>query len=294
MKIGLVLEGGAIKGSYQIGSYMAFLECGVKFSGFAGASIGAFNAALLACGKHKELLEFWQSVDPGSVIGADELLIKAINSEQLEIGSLLKGTASSLKKWVKSKGIPVDPLIDILNEHLVEEELRNSDKEFGLVTVKLKGMVPKYIYKEDIPKGKLYDYILASCYLPVFKLKKVIDDSIYLDGGFYDNCPVSLLLNKNFDKVYAIKIKGIGISRRVNDPRVVYITPSRNICKTFEMKKSIINENIKMGYYDTLRVLKNYDGYKYVFKKRSDRYYKRLLKNISKREYERIKNYFKK
>ncbi len=296
MKTGLVLEGGAIKGAYQVGAYMAFRKCGIKFDGFAGTSIGSFNAAILASGKYRELLDFWMNVNPGSVIGADEKLIKAINSDEAKINDLLKGSVSSLKTWIKGQGISTDPLMEILNELLIEEELRNSKKDFGLVTVKLKGLAPKYVYLDDIPEGKLYDYILASCYLPVFKIKKIIDDNIYLDGGFYDKCPVSLLLNKGYDRVYAIRINGVGIGRPIKKEdaaKVITIKPSRKICHTFEMNRKAIKDTIKMGYYDTLRCIKNFDGYKYCFRKRAAKYYDYLTRKISKRELERVKLFFK-
>ena len=296
MKRGLILEGGAIKGSYQIGAYYAFKKLGIKFDGFGGTSIGSFNAALLACNKGKELLHFWQTVDPGVIIGADEKLIKAINSENLELPNLLKGAIGSVKKWIGAHGIDTKPLYDVMENLLVEDELRKSKKDFGLVTVKLKGFKPKYIYKEDIPEGKLYDYILASCYLPVFKMNKIIDDNIYLDGGFYDNCPVSLLLDKGYDIVYAVKINGIGLSKKLQkkqDEKVIYITPSRNICKTFEMNREIINENILMGFYDTLRTIGNYDGIKYVFKKRSNKYYEHLVRKVDSKTYKYVASYFK-
>ena len=50
-------------------------------------------------------------------------------------------------------------------------------------------------------KDKIKDYILASCYLPIFKKEKLIDDNYYLDGGFYDIGPVSMLLNKGYNKI---------------------------------------------------------------------------------------------
>ena len=36
-----------------------------------------------------------------------------------------------------------------------------------------------------------------------------------------------------------------------------------------------------MGYYDTLKILKNLDGENYIFKKRSNFFYKRLIKKAS-------------
>jgi len=70
--IGLVLAGGGVRGSYQIGAYFAFKKCNIKFDGFVGTSIGSFNAAMLASGKEEELLEFWQNANIGKILGFNE------------------------------------------------------------------------------------------------------------------------------------------------------------------------------------------------------------------------------
>ena len=70
---GLVLEGGGVKGAYQVGAYFAFRDCHVKLDGFVGTSIGAFNSAILACGKGKELLDFWYNVKPAEILGFDRI-----------------------------------------------------------------------------------------------------------------------------------------------------------------------------------------------------------------------------
>ena len=58
------------------------------------------------------------------------------------------------------------------------------------------------------------------------------------------------------------------------------------------MNSSNISENILMGYYDTIRYLKNYDGKKYVFKKLPDFLIKHLLRKVSTKELKRIKSFF--
>ena len=76
--VGLTLSGGGVKGSYQIGSYLAFKKCGIKFRGVTGTSIGAFNGALIAAGMEAELLHFWLNVDVGKLLGfGDEYLKKS-------------------------------------------------------------------------------------------------------------------------------------------------------------------------------------------------------------------------
>ena len=60
-----------------------------------------------------------------------------------------------------------------------------------------------------------------------------------------------------------------------------------------ELDISIIRENIKMGYYDTLRVLKRLDGYKYCFKRKRNWYYNFLVRKVDKRLLKRVNNFFK-
>ena len=45
--LGLALEGGGAKGSYEIGAYIALKELGFKFDAVAGTSIGSLNAAFI-------------------------------------------------------------------------------------------------------------------------------------------------------------------------------------------------------------------------------------------------------
>ena len=67
-KIGIALEGGGLKGSYQIGAYYAFLACHIKINGIVGTSIGSFNACLIAAHQEEKLLELWQNLHPETLL----------------------------------------------------------------------------------------------------------------------------------------------------------------------------------------------------------------------------------
>ena len=141
---------------------------------------------------------------------------------------------------------------------------------------------------------KLIEYILASCYLPVFREKKIIDGHYYVDGGFHDISPSNMLADLGYDEIYVLAIKGIGINRhhKFNNIKMVEIQPSRPNGAVLELNRAIIKDNINMGYYDTLRYLKNYDGYQYCFKTHKDKFYDYLVRKIDKRELKRVKNFF--
>lgn len=273
--IGLSLSGGGIKGSYEIGAYLAFKKCHIKFDGYVGCSIGSFNAAMLASGKDKELLDFWRNIDVAKIIDMDDSKI------------------NNIKKIIANKGVSTKGLKDELNRLNIEEDLRKSKKDYGLITVRFKDFKPLYLFKDDIEEGQLNDYILGSCYLPVFKQEKMLDNSYYLDGGFFDNSPVNMLLDKGYDKVYEIDLKAMGFRQKIKDKnKVITIKPSRPLGAVLMFDKERINYNIKLGYYDTIKVLKGLDGYHFIFKKIPSWYYKRAIKRVSPKTINKMKKLF--
>ncbi len=292
---GLVLEGGGVKGSYQVGSFYAFRDSKIKLDGFVGTSIGSFNAAMLASNRYSELLDFWYNVNPGELLGFDQKFIDAINNNTKDVGSLISAF-SALKKVVKNLGIDNTNLLNSVRNVIDFDALSNSNKDFGLVTVQVsrRGVKPKYVYKSDInSKDKLIEYLMASSYLPVFRERRIIDNHFYIDGGFYDNSPVKLLTDIGYEEVYVINIKGIGINRKHNsNAKIINISPSRENGRILEFNRDVIRDNIMMGYYDTLRVLKRLDGYKYCFKRKSNKYYSFLVRKVDNRLFKRVMNFF--
>ena len=289
---GLVLAGGGVKGAYQVGAYLAFKKCRIKIDGVVGTSIGSFNGALIVSGMEKELYEFWKKVSPGELLNLNSKFIQSVNNKDI-FKELIYGI-EQMTLIVKNKGISNNHLKDILKDMIDEDKIYKSKMDFGLVTVRINDLKPLYLFKNDMKKGKIPEYILASCNLPVFKMEKFIDDKYYIDGGFYDNNPVNMLLNKGYDKVYSIEVQGIGFSKKaIDESKVIRIKPSRFLGGTFNINKSKINENIKLGYYDTLKVLKNYDGINFIFHKHSNIWYNTLTRKVNKNLKEKVMKYFR-
>ncbi len=288
---GLVLAGGGVKGSYQVGAYLAFKACGIKVDCVVGTSIGAFNAALIVSGMEGELYDFWQNVDVGKLLNFNTKYVDSVNKEE-KFKELIYGI-EELTLIVKNKGIDNSNLKNILKELIDEEKIRKSKMDYGLVTVRVNDLKPLYLFKEDMKKGKIPEYILASCNLPVFKAQKLIDDKYYVDGGFYDTNPINMLLDKGYDKVYSVEVHGIGFYRKIKDKsKVIQISPSRFLGGTLNVNKRKISENIKIGYYDTLKVLKNYDGYNFIFKKSMNLVYNTLMRHANNDLKKKVERYF--
>lgn len=288
--IGIALEGGGARGAYEAGAYIALIENGVKPKMIAGTSIGALNAALMVQGDLQKMIDLWVSTTT-EILGINSELVAKIKSKHIKFADIKLGI-SNLKQILKNKGIDTSILLKAIEDNIDEQKVRKSKIKYGLVTVKVKGFTPIELMIDDIPEGKLCEYILASCYLPIFSFKKIIDDNYYLDGGFYNILPVSFLESQGCDKIYAIRIKGIGLTQHpVNETtEIIEIKPKKSLGSMIIFNKESNIEHIKMGYYDALKVIKNLDGIDYYFYNKSFRYYKRLIRKINPEIISRLKS----
>lgn len=267
-KIGLVLEGGAAKGAYHIGAYEALMELGIEISGFAGTSIGSINGAFLVADKLKLARSFWRNVDYKFFYGIDEKVQDMI----IDCPDCLETRVEITKltfETIINGGVEVDRFLETLRGLLPEEEFRNSDKDFALVTVNLSKRRQEIYYKEDIPQGKLAEYLLASSYIPGLKQKK-IDGSIYLDGGFYDNLPFRSLEKLGYNKLILVHCDGVGITWKPDaNLDIIQIYPSDDTGPLWDFHHDHTENLLKMGYLDTLKVFNRLIGKNYFIDKRN-------------------------
>lgn len=288
-KIGLVLAGGGAKGAYQIGIYKAMLDCKIKIDGVTGTSIGSFNAAMIAAGDFDKLEDFWLNEPIGSLLGFED----EMNFENTNIINTMKEFKIAVDSIIKQNGLPIDALHKRVDDVLDQDKLRASKLDFGLVTYRVKDKKILYLFKEDIPEQKIDDYIVASCYLPVFKFKKLDEDSYYLDGGFINNLPFEMLLEKGYKKIYVIDLFSLGLPiTKQKDIEIIKIKPSRFLGGMLNSNQYRIKQNIEIGYYDGIKVFKNLDGNKFIFNKINDKIYNILIKKVSDRTLSRARVYF--
>ena len=252
---GLALEGGGAKGAYHIGVVKALYEEGYTFDGFVGTSIGAINAAILAGGDFEKSLEVWAQITMEQIFDEDEHpLLELADRKALKMGPgfLSDARRKAISKIIENRGINTEKMKAFLSQYVDEEKIRASGKDFGLVTISLSDRKSRELMMEDIPKGRLFSYLMASAALPVFR-QELIDDKIYLDGGFFNNCPYHLLLDRGYDEVIVVRTNSAGIFRKTDDPRVKCILPSDDIGSALLFSPEISSSQIELGYYDGLR-----------------------------------------
>lgn len=262
-KIGFVLEGGGVRGAYQCGALKAMEECGIRPSVITGTSIGALNGALFALGKMDRLLELYENFDAAHYFNLDEAVV-----EQLYLDSdTLKQIPQLTKLMVhllRQGGVDIEPFKDLLEKEVCEKRLRESGTTLGVMTLSIPKLQPLGIFVDEMPAGKVHEYLMASAYLPFFKA----EERRYVDGWFVDNMPLDLLLKRGpFEQIYLIRSHSGGLTRSSwNAPELTVITPSREVGRSFDLSPDKMKDNLLMGYYDTLRILRGYAGRRYVFK----------------------------
>jgi len=265
---GVALEGGGARGAYHIGALKALIENGYKISGIVGTSIGSFNAAVVAQGDFDKLYKCWTNFTSSDLFNIDKGDLHKIVNKKIDV-SLIKNIAEYVKNSASNRGMDVTKYKEILDAFIDEDKLRKSKIDFGLATVSLTDRKPLELYKEDIDEGMIASYIMASSQLPVFKSEKIQDKS-FLDGGFYNNCPVNMLLRKGYKDIIEIRTKAIGIYKRVKrdkDINIMTIIPSSDLGSILFADSELINKNVKMGYYDALKAIKGLRGNKYYINK---------------------------
>lgn len=265
---GLVLEGGGTKGAYQIGAYKALKKLGIEFQGITGTSIGALNGAYIIQNDIEIMEDIWLSYDYTHFMNVDEEFYEKYKNVDFTVKNI-NSLIGLINKAVRNEGIDISPLRELLEKTINEDAIRKSKKDFGLVTVWWDKKINPYpLYIEDIPKGRLVDYLIASASLPIFNLERM-DDKLYLDGMFFDNIPVSLLEDKGYKDIVVIRLLDDFLGRRnlsrYQDMNIKTIIPSEYLGGSLNKDKENVEKNINLGYFDTMKAYGRYEGIKYYF-----------------------------
>ena len=252
----LVLAGGGARGSYQVGVWRALTELGWNPQIITGTSVGSLNGARFALDLYETARDMWTSIRSQDVM---ELPEETRNLTELH---------QFLRDVVRAGGMDVTPLEEIVERVLDEDALRASPIRFGLVTVEKRGLKPRELPLEEIPKGKVKDYLLASaaCF-PALRAKQ-IDGVQFLDGGYRDNMPTALAQKMGAEELVCVDLEGVGITlpNRTGLPTTM-VRSYWELGDILHFDPDTARRNIELGYYDTLRAFGRLRGCAYAVAK---------------------------
>lgn len=280
-KYGIALGGGGAKGSYEIGVWKALRELNIPISCVTGTSVGALNGAIMVQGDFDIAYEMWTTISVEKVIDFEKELL-----EERERRKRLANWIEFAKNTISSRGLTITPLENMLHDVIDEEKIRKSEIDFGLVTFSLTDMKPVRLFKNAIPKGKLIDYLIASACFPVFR-KQEVDNKKFIDGGIYDNIPISLLIEKGMENIVAVDVSGPGITQRHDKEiaNIKYIKNSEDLGGVLDFNKERSIINMEIGYLDTMKAFGKLKGNKYYFVNEESEEKSPYFKSIGIQEY---------
>lgn len=253
-KTAFVLAGGGSKGAYECGAIIALNKMGIKADIVCGSSSGSLVGALYCQNELKV------AVDMFSKLETDELF-------EVEKDANLFDFA---KAFLFNNGADPKGLKDGIRKYIDEEKIRNSKVDFGLVTVEIPRIKAHRLWKDEIPRGKMQDYVLASASaFPMIKYH-VIDGKKFIDGAYLDVMPVKMAIDRGADVVYAIDLLGNGIERkwdRKRKAKVLIISSKWELGFPLDFDADRQKSMLKMGFLDAKKALGLYDGDYFCFEK---------------------------
>jgi len=269
---GIVLEGGGAKGAYQIGAWKALREAGVKIKGIAGTSVGALNGALMCMDDYELAEDLWKNISYSKVMDVDDDKMGQLFLKKLPLKSVLK----EIYTMLGDGGTDITPLKQLIAKYVDEKKIRDSDKEFYILTFSVTDFKELDIDMKEAEDGLIADLLLASAYIfPLFKNEKLHGKN-YIDGGVINNVPLESLIKRNYKDIIMIRIFGVGREKKVKiaeDTTVITIEPRVKLgnIMEFDSKKSV--QNMTIGYYDALRTIYGLQGKIYYIEQTLEEWY---------------------
>ena len=256
----LVLAGGGTKGAYQVGVWKALKQLNIKVKAITGTSIGSLNAALILQDDLDAMIKLYENIEINDIMSVSN---KIDSNKDIFAMSNLKSIAID---YINNKGIENEPLRKTINKYIDIDKIYKSDIDFGLVTYSIKDKVPLQLFKEEIPKDEMVDFLLASSCFPIFKSQK-IGKFEFVDGGLYDNTPINMLIKKGYRNIIVVNLDGLGFNKRIVDKNVYLkcISPTEGLGGTFNFNHRKIKNNITLGYLDTMKCFNKLQGNIYYF-----------------------------
>ena len=252
MKVGLVLEGGAMRGMYTAGVLDTFLDNNIEVDGIIGVSAGVlFGVNYL-------------SKQRGRVIRYNKKYCR--DKRYMGLYSLLT-TGNIINKDFSFYEIPYK--LDIFDD----DTFSKSNTDFYATISNIETGLPEYVKLDKILEQM--EVLRATSAMPFVSKVVEIDGKKYLDGGVTDAIPVEKAKEMGFDKIIVVltRVKDYRKKKSSSFLNKLFYKKYPNLIKALEEKY--------IKYNDTLEKIIDYENKKEIFVIRPSRFVKvgRIEKN---------------
>jgi len=243
-KIGYVFSGGSARCAFQIGAIELLAELGIEPAVCAGASMGAWNAAILAAGIRERIRFYWQSF---------------VRMPPIDLRNLL----------VEHSPFRYRVMHERTFRRFVGERLHAPEALPLLISLTRLRDRTNVIFDARQFEDPLRLLLATSYFFPLFTHAPMIDGHHYGDGGVTDNAPYERVFAEGCDAVVIFSQKGEsegGLFKRIGDvdheipealrDRVVVIRPRHRMPVSFtEQRWSRLAPIADLGYLRSREVL---------------------------------------
>lgn len=197
MSVGLVLEGGGMRGLYTAGVLDTFLENGIKVDGVVSVSAGALFGVNLLSEQKGRALRYNQKY--------------ASYPNYMGLRSWLK-TGNVVNKEFAYYKVPME--LDVFDEEAFEK----SGVPFYVTVTNLATGKPEYHKVDNV--FEQMELLRASSALPL--ASKIVEwqGNKYLDGGLSDSIPVDFARNLGFDKLIVVLTRPLDYRKKPSSGRM--------------------------------------------------------------------------
>ncbi|MBM7636307.1 patatin-like phospholipase family protein [Streptococcus saliviloxodontae] len=197
MAVGLVLEGGGMRGLYTAGVLDAFLEAGIKVDGIVSVSAGALFGVNYVSGQKGRALRY------------NKRFIKDPN--YMGLRSWLK-TGNVVNKEMAYYRIPME--LDIFDQ----DAFAQADIPFYVTVTNVETGQAEYLKIDDV--FKQMEALRASSALPIASKIVNYQDRLYLDGGLSDSIPLTFAKSLGYEKLIVILTRPKGYRKKSSSGRL--------------------------------------------------------------------------
>jgi hypothetical protein len=250
-KLILILSGGGAKCSFQVGAWNRVIQEGLQFGNshldvkipdaVFGISGGAINAVMIATGKFRELIKFWNNIS-----GYRQDIFTSKLSNEQELKNVVLEPVSIPLVWSSVEGIQTK---DCELSHLIDGGIRDSTPL---------GDAVKYINSSDDDNTE-YHILVISCHTPSLDaLKKkrslfTIAERTMYDIGLNEvqSTDLSEFLRVNDLVEQADKKRGELFSksgRKLKSVKVQIIRPDRKLKGGLDFSRTAVMDSFAHGY----------------------------------------------
>lgn len=176
-KIGLVLEGGGVRGIYTAGVLDVFMQHALHFDGVIGVSAGAIHGCSFLSNQKGRSIRYYK---------------KYCRNPRF----------MSLRSWITTGNlVEVEFCYHELPDKLDvydHEQFNRCNTPFYVTCSNIETGKPEYLRVTDMKQD--IDYVRASASLPYFSRMVTIDGKKYLDGGCTDSIPVEAFQSMGYER----------------------------------------------------------------------------------------------